>query len=117
MSRTRTAMAPLTVLLAPMSPRQGPGGATRKGRSSGRASARTAGRPSTSSGRYTPPIPRSVKVSPKWMGPLILALLVLGALTIVLNYFNVLPGSPTNWYLLGGIGLIATGFVVATQYH
>ncbi len=95
-----------------MAGRQGPGGATRKGRSSGR----TTGRASTS-GRYTPPIPRSVKVSPKWMGPLILALLLLGALTIVLNYFDVLPASPTNWYLLGGIALIAGGFVVATQYH
>lgn len=74
-------------------------------------------RPSGSSGRYTPPIPRNVKVSPKWMGPLILALLVLGALMIVLNYFNVLPAGPSNWYLVGGIVLIAGGFVVATQYR
>ncbi|MHB8593811.1 MAG: cell division protein CrgA, partial [Acidimicrobiales bacterium] len=66
---------------------------------------------------YTPPIPRSVKVSPRWMGPLILALLIVGGITIVLNYFNVMPASPTNWYLLGGIALIASGFVVATQYH
>jgi hypothetical protein len=100
-----------------MAGRQGPGGATRKGRSTGRTTGRAVGRPSTTSGRYTPPIPRSVKVSPKWMGPLILALLVLGALMIVLNYFDVLPASPTNWYLLGGIGMIASGFVVATQYH
>jgi hypothetical protein len=35
----------------------------------------------------------------------------------VLNYFNVLPSSPTNWYLLGGIGLIAVGFITATQYR
>lgn len=110
-------MAPLTVLLAFMSPRQGPGGATRKGRSSGRTTGRPGARSSASSGRYTPPIPRSVKVSPKWMGPAILVLLIVGALMIVLNYFNVLPDSPTNWYLLGGIGLIAAGFVVATQYH
>ena len=51
------------------------------------------------------------------MGPLILALLVGGALMIVLNYFNVLPDAPTNWYLLGGIGLIASGFITATQYR
>lgn len=51
------------------------------------------------------------------MGLLILGLLILGALTIVLNYFDVLPASPTNWYLLGGIVLIAGGFVVATQYR
>jgi hypothetical protein len=74
-------------------------------------------RPTTSSGRYTPPIPKSVKKSPKWMGPLILALLILGAAMIVFNYFNVLPSSPTNWYLIGGIGLIAAGFITATQYR
>lgn len=51
------------------------------------------------------------------MGPLILALLVIGALMIVLNYFNELPASPTNWYLLAGIALIAGGFVTATQYR
>ena len=98
-----------------MAGRQGPGGATRKGRSSGRTTGAAAR--SGASGRYTPPVPRSVKVSPKWMGPLILALLVLGALMIVLNYFDQLPASPTNWYLLGGIALIATGFVTATQYR
>ena len=94
--------------------KQGPGGATRKGRSTGRA---TAVPRTTTSGRYTPPIPRSVKVSPVWMGPLILALLILGALMIVINYFGVLPASPTDWYLLGGIVLIAAGFVTATQYR
>ena len=97
--------------------KQGPGRATRKGRSAGRTTTRGGGRPKTTSGRYTPPIPRSVKRSPKWMGPLILAFLVVGTLTIVLNYFNVLPDSPTNWYLLGGIVLIAGGFVIATQYR
>ena len=103
-----------------MSPasKQGPGRATRKGRSSGRTTSRgTPARSSITSGRYTPPVPRSKKVSPKWMGPFILFLLVLGTVSIVLNYFDVLPASPTNWYLLGGILLIASGFVVATQYH
>jgi hypothetical protein len=51
------------------------------------------------------------------MGPLILVLLIGGALMIVLNYFNVLPGGPSNWYLIGGIVLIAAGFVVATRYR
>jgi hypothetical protein len=97
--------------------KQGPGGATRKGRSAGRAAARAVAPAATGSSRYTPPVPRSVKVSPKWMGPSILGLLILGAMMIVLNYFDVLPSSPTNWYLLGGIGLIAAGFVTATQYR
>jgi hypothetical protein len=74
-------------------------------------------RPSKTSGRYTPPIPRSRKVSPKWMGVLILAFLIIGALVIVLNYFNILPGGPSDWYLLVGIVLIAVGFLVATRYH
>jgi hypothetical protein len=96
---------------------QGPGGATRKGRSSGRATSRAVVRPNESSSRYTPPIPRSVKRSPKWMGPFILGLLIAGALMIVFNYFDVLPASPSNWFLLGGIALIATGFITATQYR
>jgi cell division protein CrgA len=100
-----------------MAAKQGPGGATRKGRSTGRATTRAVAHPTSASGRYTPPIPKNVKVSPKWMGPLILAILIGGALMIVLNYFNVLPDAPTNWYLLGGIALIATGFITATQYH
>ena len=51
------------------------------------------------------------------MGITIIALLVLGGLTIILNYFKALPGSPTNWYLLAGIALIAAGFGLATRYH
>jgi hypothetical protein len=95
--------------------KSGPGGASRKGRATGRATAKGTARPAT--GRYTPPIPRSVRVSPRWMGPLILFFLIAGAITIVLNYFNVLPGGPSNWYLLVGIGVIAAGFITATQYH
>ena len=100
-----------------MAGRSGPGSASRKGRSPGRVTGRAIARPVTASGRYTPPVPRSVKVSPKWMGPLILILLIGGALAIMLNYSGVLPSSPTNWYLVGGIALIASGFVVATQYR
>ncbi|MGD0255742.1 MAG: cell division protein CrgA [Acidimicrobiales bacterium] len=96
--------------------RHGPGSATKKGRSMGRTTSAPA-RASASSGRYTPPIPRSRKVSPKWMGLLILALLIVGALVIVLNYFNVLPAGPSDWYLLVGIVLIAAGFATATRYR
>jgi hypothetical protein len=100
----------------PNASRRGPGSATKRGRSTGRTTGGGSARSATS-GRYTPPIPRSVKVSPKWMGILILALLLLGALTIVLNYFDVLPASPTDWYLLVGIVMIAAGFIVATRYR
>jgi anti-sigma factor RsiW len=67
--------------------------------------------------RYTPPIPRSKRHSPKWMLGVIGVFLVLGLALIVLNYMTVLPDSPTNWYLLGGLVSIAVAFVIGTQYH
>ncbi len=95
--------------------KSGPGGPARRGRSSSRV---TSTKPApVASARYTPPTPRSKKVSPKWMGPLILALLIVGALVIIFNYFDVLPASPTSWYIVVGIAMIAVGFVVATRYR
>ena len=84
--------------------------------------AKPAPRPSgpTPSGRYTPPIPKSKKVSPPWVPALMFSLLILGTLVIVLNYLGLLPtasGDASNWWLLGGLGLISLGFVTATQYH
>ena len=70
-----------------------------------------------STGRYTPPVPREVKVSPRWVPALMGALLLVGAAIILLNYLSVLPGSVTNWYLLVGLGLISAGFVTATQWR
>ncbi|HYD09048.1 MAG TPA: cell division protein CrgA, partial [Acidimicrobiales bacterium] len=52
------------------------------------------------SGRYTPPIPREQKVSPRWVPVLMFVLLGLGVLVIVLNYLNLLPGDTSNTYLL-----------------
>jgi len=68
-------------------------------------------------GRYTPPVPKEVKVSPRWVPAMMAILLVLGAAVILLNYVNVLPGSVTNWYLLAGLGLITAGFITATQWR
>ena len=69
------------------------------------------------SGRYTPPIPREKKVSPRWVPVLLLTLLIGGMLVILLNYLGVLPGGTKNEYLLGGLALITIGFVVATTYR
>jgi hypothetical protein len=69
------------------------------------------------SSRYTPPTPKSVKVSPPWVPVLMFGLLLLGAIMIVLNYLELLPGAVTNWYLLGGLGLILGGIFTATQYR
>jgi hypothetical protein len=48
---------------------------------------------------------------------LMFALLVTGAVVILLNYFTVLPGGADNRYLLLGLGLITGGFIAATRYH
>ena len=77
---------------------------------------RTAPTP-TQSARYTPPIPRSQKVSPRWVPVLMFALLGLGVVTILSNYLGVLPGGAKNTYLLIGLGLITGGFITATRYH
>ena len=69
------------------------------------------------SGRYTPPIPREHKVSPRWVPALLFFFLLSGAAVIVLNYLSLLPGGADNRYLLLGLGLISGGFVTATRYH
>jgi Cell division protein CrgA len=74
-------------------------------------------RASDPSSRYTPPVPKYVKESPRWVPVLMFALLILGALAIVLNYLGVVPHSPSNWYLLGGLGAILAGIITATQYR
>lgn len=57
------------------------------------------------------------KVSPTWVPVLMFALLIGGALLIILNYMGWVPGDTSNWYLLGGLGLILAGIVTATQFH
>ncbi len=67
--------------------------------------------------RYTAPIPKSVRHSPGWFGPMLLVLLVAGLLLIVGNYVGILPGGTSNWYLIGGLVGIVVGAMMATQYH
>ena len=69
------------------------------------------------SGRYTPPIPKEQKVSPRWVPVLMFALLILGMLVIVTNYLEILPGDAKNAYLFVGLGLITAGFITATKYR
>ena len=96
----------------------GPGKAQKKG-SSGRVTASTKGAASGSvqSSRYTPPIDRSQKVSPRWMGILVIAMFVLGVLIVILNYAGVLPGGVNNAWLIAAIGAIFAGLLLATRYH
>jgi Cell division protein CrgA len=69
------------------------------------------------SGRYTPPVPKQYKESPKWVPILMLSLLALGMLTIVGNYLGLLPGGAKNAYLFVGLGFITCGFITATRYR
>jgi hypothetical protein len=68
--------------------------------------------------RYTPPVPKSQKVSPLWVPILMFTALGLGMLIILTNYVDLLPGDgPSNYYLLVGLGLITIGFITATRLH
>jgi hypothetical protein len=69
------------------------------------------------SARYTPPVPKDQKVSPKIVPILMFTFLGLGMLTILLNYVEMLPGGAENWYLIVGLVFITAGFITATQYH
>ncbi|MGA8297175.1 MAG: cell division protein CrgA [Acidimicrobiales bacterium] len=71
----------------------------------------------TAPGRYTPPIPRQVRRSPRWYPWMLLTLLLLGVLFIVLNYIDALPKSPTNWYTLGGLICILAAALLSTRYR
>ncbi|MGY6501408.1 MAG: cell division protein CrgA [Acidimicrobiales bacterium] len=72
--------------------------------------------PGTSS-RYTPPVPMSEKLTAPWVVPTMFGLLAAGALVIVVNYMDLLPGGTNNWYLFAGLGLILAGIITATRLH
>ena len=99
-------------------PKGTPGrGTPARGTTTGATGASPSGRVAPASGRYTPPVVRTQKVSPRWVPALMFALLGLGVLVIILNYLDVLPGGSDNRYLLGGLAAITAGFVTATQYR
>ena len=83
----------------------------------GTPSKAASGSSTTSSGRYTPPVPSEYKVSPIWVPILMFTLLGLGMVVIFCNYLGLVPGETSNWYLLLGLGLILAGIITATQYH
>ena len=100
---------------------KGPGGASRKGKSSGGRTTSKIGRYKTpeESGRYTAPIPKNVRHSPPWHGVLILALLIGGVAVITVNYLASLPGVShgSPWGLVVGLVMIFAGFLLATRYR
>jgi hypothetical protein len=70
--------------------------------------------------RYQPPPKKKPKPSPKWFGPTILGVMFAGVAVIVLNYLGLMPGThhvADYKFLFGGLGLIAVGFLAATQWR
>ncbi|MGI9597775.1 MAG: cell division protein CrgA [Acidimicrobiales bacterium] len=56
--------------------------------------------------------------SPLLVPVLMFASLVLGTAIILFNYLTEdILGTPSNWYLLGGLGFVLVGIVTATQYR
>src|SRR5579863_5168139 len=89
-------------------PRRGGSGAGGGGGGGGSAAA---------SGRYTAPIPREYRSSPRWVPVLILTFFGIGLVCIMLNYLGLLPGGASNVYLFVGLACIVAGFIAATRYH
>jgi len=108
-----------------MASSRGPGRSSRHGRSQGRVTGpakhrgSNTGRPLSAEerGSYTAPTPRSVRSSPTWYGPFILAMFIIGVVVIALNYLSALPGATSAWYLVLGIVMIMGGFIALMRYH
>ena len=71
---------------------------------------------------YTPPPTRSAnkRVSPPWVGGLMVGLFLVGIIWLILFYVsnNAIPVSALgNWNLLVGFGFIVAGFGVSTQWR
>jgi hypothetical protein len=55
--------------------------------------------------------------------PIVVPIVMFGSFIagIGIILFNYLPhdllGTPSNWYLLGGLGLVLVGIIAATQYR
>lgn len=72
---------------------------------------------------YTPPPTAADKATKHrpWVAPVMLACFILGLVWIVTFYIagDRIPGMNAldNWNIVVGMGLIAVGFVVSTQWH
>ncbi|TMK36739.1 MAG: cell division protein CrgA [Actinobacteria bacterium] len=75
------------------------------------------GRPKQRISRYQlePQHKKKVKASPRWYGPLMLALMGIGVVAIVWNYTR--GDQASNMVLMGGLGIIAVGFFGVTFWR
>jgi hypothetical protein len=74
--------------------------------------------PTKTSGRYTPPKPKTSKHSALWVPSVMFTSLGAGLAVLVGNYLELLPGGEAqNSYLFVGLGLLIAGFAMSTQYR
>ncbi|HSL15948.1 MAG TPA: cell division protein CrgA [Actinomycetota bacterium] len=59
--------------------------------------------------------PKRRKASPRWFGVVVLGVMAVGVGLIIWNYFR--GDQAQNLYLWIGLGLIGTGFGLATQWR
>jgi hypothetical protein len=63
-----------------------------------------------------PPPKVKPRRSPSWVPVLFFLLLLSGLLVLIGNYAGIF-GDTANWRMWYGFGLVAAGFLVATQWH
>jgi Cell division protein CrgA len=72
----------------------------------------------TKGSRYTPPAPKKAKSSHLWVPATMFTCLVLGVVVIAGNYMELLPGGDvSNNFLLIGLVLLVSGFVLSTFFR
>lgn len=67
------------------------------------------------SSRYTPPVPASVKHTPRWLPAVMIALFTVGALMIMARYL--LNDAVGNWLVFTGLGFVLVGLFAATRWR
>lgn len=69
--------------------------------------------------RYVPPPQPRPKPSPKWIPYVVFTCFGVGFSMIMARYLfsTIYPALDNNWYLGGGLGLVAVGFSIATQWR
>jgi hypothetical protein len=60
---------------------------------------------------------KAAEVSPTWYMILMLSLMGIGLIVVVLDYLDVLPGGESKAYLIGGLVVLAVGFLMTLSYR
>lgn len=69
--------------------------------------------------RYQPPAKAKPPPSPRWVPTLFFVFLGIGFLSMLSRYIlsSIMPVFDTDWFIYGGLGLVAGAFGVATQWR